>query len=212
VRTPLRFDLNGVSVEVDIPASAARDAIAARFDRCPPAPPGDADVSFVVRTGSGTGRPEGRGRPVYPWDVGEVTYFDGPRSLYISVGDHTRLLAEPASGRVEITTHAAMLDAAWLLARPLLTLPLVELLKWRGRFSLHAAGVVIADRALLLAGPSGSGKSTLALALARDRLDFMADDMVFLTQDGPGVRVHPFPEEVDVSVETAAWFCADALM
>jgi len=124
VRTPLRFDLNGVSVEVDIPASAARDAIAARFDRCPPAPPGDADVSFLVRTGSGTGRPEGRGRPVYPWDVGEVTYFDGPRSLYISVGDHTRLLAEPASGRVEITTHAAMLDAAWLLARPLLTLPL----------------------------------------------------------------------------------------
>ena len=79
-------------------------------------------------------------------------------------------------------SDAALRDA-WLLARPLLTLPLVEMLKWRGLYSVHAAGAASDGGAIVLPGPSGSGKSTLALALARHGLNYMADDMLF--RDAP---------------------------
>ena len=200
---PLAFDVHGVRVVVDVPDSAARTAIDARLARLRAPEPGDADIRFEIRTGRPVERPPGAGRPVYPWDVGEASWFDDAGLLFISAGDHTRLLAAPATGRVEITTNDVLLADAWLLARPLLTLPLVELLKWRGLYSLHAAGVAAGGRALLLAGASGSGKSTLSLALARAGLEFMADDMVFLEAGG---RVHPFPEQLDVSPEAAAWF------
>ena len=200
---PLEFDLHGVRVAVAVPAGATRTAIDARLDRMRAAEPGAADIRFEIRTGRPVERPSGAGRPVYPWDVGEASWFDDAGLLFISAGDHTRLLASPASGRVEITTDQVRLDDAWLLARPLLTLPLVEMLKWRGLYSLHAAGVAADGRALLLAGASGSGKSTLSLALARAGLDFIADDMVFLTAGG---RVQPFPEQIDVSPESASWF------
>ena len=59
---------------------------------------------------------------------------------------------------------------------------------------------------VLIAGGSGSGKTTLALALVRQGFGFLADDMVFLVPMGPGVRVLPFPEELDVSASTVALF------
>ncbi|HKP21948.1 MAG TPA: hypothetical protein VJT68_10550, partial [Thermoleophilaceae bacterium] len=71
---------------------------------------------------------------------------------------------------------------------------------------VHAAGAASDGRAIVLSGPTGSGKSTLALALARHGLDFMGDDMLFATRSDGGLRLHAFPEEVDVSPESAAWF------
>ena len=200
---PLEFEIHGVRLAVDVPDCAARTAIGDRLDRMRAVRARDADIRFEIRGVRAVERPSGAGRPVYPWDVGEASWFDAAGLLFISAGDHTRLLASPASGLVQITTDRLRLDDAWLLARPLLTLPLVELLKWRGLYSLHAAGVAAGGRALLLAGASGSGKSTLALALARGGLEFMSDDMVFLTADG---RVLSFPEQLDVSPEAAAWF------
>jgi energy-coupling factor transporter ATP-binding protein EcfA2 len=80
------------------------------------------------------------------------------------------------------------------------------MLKWRGLYSVHAAGAASDGRAVVLAGPSGSGKSTLALALARHGLDYMGDDMLFATHLDGKLLLHAFPEEVDVSPSSAAWF------
>jgi hypothetical protein len=201
----LEYDLHGVRLAVDAPAGPARDAIDARLARCRATAPASADI--VLRIGhEPVERPEGDSRPVYPWDPGEVSWFDDARLLYITVGEDVRLVARPAAGRVTAWASEAALRDAWLFARPLLTLPLVEMLKWRGLYSVHAAGAASDGRAVVVAGPSGSGKSTLALALARHGLDHMGDDMLFATHRDGALLLHAFPEEVDLSPSSAAWF------
>lgn len=57
---------------------------------------------------------------------------------------------------------------------------LLFLLSRTGRTPLHAAGVIVDDRLILLSGPSGSGKSTLALAASQSGLGVLSDDMIFV--------------------------------
>lgn len=49
---------------------------------------------------------------------------------------------------------------------------------------IHAAAVVIDDRAVLLAGASGAGKSTLAWGLIQRGADYLGEEHVFLDQSG----------------------------
>ena len=201
----LEYDLHGVRLAVEAPAGEARDAIDSRLARCRATAPAPADIE--VRIGSDpVERPAGDGRAIYPWEPGEVSWFDDAGVLFISVGEDVRLVAAPAAGRVSVWASEAALRDAWLFARPLLTLPLVEMLKWQGLYSVHGAGAASGGRAVVLPGPSGSGKSTLALALARHGLDYLGDDMLFATRRDGDLRLHAFPEEVDVSPSSAAWF------
>ncbi len=57
---------------------------------------------------------------------------------------------------------------------------LLFLLTRSGRPPVHAAAVMIGDRAVLLAGSSGSGKSSLALAAHRQGLDVLAEDTTYV--------------------------------
>ena len=54
---------------------------------------------------------------------------------------------------------------------------------------IHASGVAIGGRALLLLGDSGSGKTTTSLALAQRGWDLLADDLCFIYRDGPQTKV-----------------------
>jgi hypothetical protein len=207
--SPLSYDFHGLHLSVEVEDDGVRSAVADRlryFSADALSPP---DISFDLRMVSRASehlveRPSGSGRPVYDWEVGEVSYFDEPDLLYMTVADQARMLVSGQSGNAVASAIHDSPARAYLLSRPLMTLPLVELLKRRGLFSLHAAGLSLDGQALLLAGPSGSGKSTLAIALARAGLDFMSDDMVFIATEGG--RVHAFPDEADVSDRTAAWF------
>jgi hypothetical protein len=87
-----------------------------------------------------------------------------------------------------------------------LTILLVEILKRRGWYSLHAAGFSDNGRAVLIPGTSGAGKSTLSVALLRGRFDYLSDDMVFLRQFPDGMRVRGFVEDVDVNDQTICFF------
>lgn len=151
-------------------------------------------------------RPGGRGRPVYEPPEGEVTYFEAEDVLYIDYVDRVRVLCAAGGASVATSALASERDSLWLLSRPLFTLPLVELLKRRGLYSVHAAGLAADGQAILVAGGSGSGKSTLALALLRAGFEFLGDDMLFLARDADGIRVCSFPDEIDVADETLSWF------
>ena len=80
-------------------------------------------------------------------------------------------------------------------------------LRQRGRYLVHAAGVVDPQgRAWLLAGDSGSGKSTLAYALARTGWAVLGDDGVLVERDGSGLRAHPWRDPLRVSQQLADAF------
>jgi hypothetical protein len=204
------FGLHGLSLAVGgLPEAVA--AVGARLARLPSGSPGDGLRFDFVAAGEGEGLPErpAQGRPVYDPPGGEVLYWSGEDILYIGLGDRLAALAEPASGRARIAVRAPRPEDVWLLSHPLFTLPLAELAKRRGLFSLHAAGLSLGGRALVLPGTSGAGKSTLAVALAREGFGFLGDDTLFLALDGDrpgGLRLLAFPDEVDLTDESADFF------
>jgi hypothetical protein len=200
------YDLHGVSLEIAADDDAAGDALDQRLWYFRGTPVADPDLRFAFETVAAQEGGRAQGRPVYAWDMGDVLYADDGERLSIDVGTGARVRADVRRGRAVVTSLADLPDRAWLLSRPLLTLPLVETLKWRGLYSLHAAGAADGDGVILLPGPSGSGKSTLSLALARAGLGYLSDDMVFLSGGAEGLRVLAFPDEADVSADTAGWF------
>jgi hypothetical protein len=161
---------------------------------------------------AGAARPA-RGRPVYDPPGGTVLYDDAADTLWLELGPRLRAVCEPGRGRARLACAGSPEDIEgnlgndlWLLSHPLVTLPLVELLKRRGLFSLHAAGLCRDGRGLVLAGTSGAGKSTLTLALARAGFGFLGDDTLFLARRPEGLCLLAFPDEVDLTDETLSFF------
>lgn len=204
-----RYDFHGVAVQVDVEHDAVGEAIDGRLRHFRSTGGRGLGITFELRVASeGTPhtvtRPGGTGRPVYDAPAGEVTYFSDADALWIDIDGRVRILV--ADGCSRMSVRPAALEDVWLLSRPLFTIPFVELLKRCGLYSVHAAAVADRGRAVLLPGASGSGKSTLAVALARAGWQFMSDDMAFLSRDRGDLRVLAFPDEVDISDETAGWF------
>lgn len=218
------YDLHGVRLALDGPeaggagaapsvtaATAAITAIRSRLARFPQAA-GDPHLRFRLDAPGEPlpARPE-RGRTVYDPPAGEVLYDDSGEVLYLD-GGGPRALCQAAAGTARLWAGAApaagrSTDDLWLLSHPLFTIPLAEMLKRRGLFALHAAGLCRDGRALLLPGTSGAGKSTLSLALAREGFGFLGDDTVFLARrPGRPPRVLAFPDEVDLTEESLAFF------
>ena len=153
---------------------------------------GPCDVTFEIAAAAAHAfdRPAA-GRPVYDPPLGEVIYDDAADQLYIGYGPRLRVLCDPGRGRARASAAGMEEEDLWSLSHPLFTLPLVELLKRRGLYGLHAGGVCRDGRALLLPGTSGSGKSTLTLALARAGFGFLGDDTLFLAAPAGGGAAAP---------------------
>jgi hypothetical protein len=151
-------------------------------------------------------KPSGRGKPFYQLEGGEASYFEDEDLLYLCYGERVRVLCNPDSGVAYFSVLEPEIENLWLATHLLFTICLVEILKRRGLYSLHAGGFSENGKCLLIPGTSGAGKSTLTVASLRANFDYMSDDMVFLIGQPQGFRVLAFPEEVDVSEQTAAFF------
>lgn len=90
--------------------------------------------------------------------------------------DHGRVLISP-DGR-ELLCEPDPANAQWATIVAAQALPLAATL--RGLEVLHAAGVVVDGRAVLITGAAGAGKSSLAAALLRAGGQLLSDDAVAL--------------------------------
>lgn len=115
----------------------------------------------------------------------------------------SKIVVDPAEVRAEGTMARPRRDEtddrwpAW--REPVFTFALLELLRHRGLYHLHAAGVERGGAGVLLAGDTGSGKTTLTLLLARAGWRFLGDDAVLLrlTPERVEARALPMPFHVD---------------
>jgi hypothetical protein len=144
-------------------------------------------------------------RPVYDTPAGLVSYCPAGDGLVAAFGA-VHLRAWLGQGLARIWSRGYEAEARYLAAHPLTMIVLCELLKRRGRYSLHAGCVASGEQGALIAGPSGTGKSTLVLALAQMGLDFLSDDMVFLDGLEGQIDVHGFSDAIGVTSDTAARF------
>jgi len=151
-------------------------------------------------------RPQGAGRPFYEMPKGEACHFRETDEIYLSFGDGVRALCKLDSGRVLLSIVESEPRNLFVASHLVLTVLLVEILKRRGWYSLHAAAFSENGKAILIPGTSGAGKSTLSVALLRANFDFLTDDMVFLRQGSDGVVARGLVEDVDVSDQTIRFF------
>ena len=138
------------------------------------------------------------------WQWGDVEASDhGDRTCLTHRRADARLWV--SNGRLQRGTGYGRADAA--VRQELARVGAIIRLRQRGRYLVHAAGVVDPQgRAWLFAGDSGSGKSTLAYALARSGWTVLGDDGVLIERDGSGLRAHPWREPLRVSQQLADAF------
>jgi hypothetical protein len=207
----LRYDFHGVRLDVWTDDEGVADAIAERFADFATTDARPAEIDFTIELVDDPGahtvsRPRGRSRAVYDPPEGEVSYFDDTEILYIGVPETLRLECDTRRQTVHVSALRTQKQRDWFLSRPMLTIPLVELLKRRRLFNVHAACLGANGRGVLFAGASGSGKSTIALALLTSGFDFLGDDMVFLRNGNGDQRALAFPDAIDFTPSTAAFF------
>ena len=87
-----------------------------------------------------------------------------------------------------------------------LVLALSLLLREKGWFGLHAAGLVWRGNGVLLVGRSDSGKSTLAYSLVRRGWSYLTDDAVLVHQSGKEVVAVSFREDFGLDPESVRYF------
>jgi hypothetical protein len=200
-----QYALHGISFIIRAAAPVLSVLDARLRPLCVPSTDIDASgmLTFEFTSEAEVQRPTGDLRRVYEPMDGEVLYAVDEDVLYLDFGASLRARCEPTAGVTRVFAREPAHEL-WRLSHPILTLPLIEQLKRRGLYSLHAAGIARGGRALIIAGTSGAGKTTLALALARAGLDFLGDDLLFLQDASPTVVA--FPDEVDVTQTTARFF------
>lgn len=193
----MRREIHNVVVEVVCDAADAEELVARRLASFPVATDAP-DLTIELVTAGGTRFSAPRGCSiVHEAESGRVQYDEAHDELWLDYGNHGSAHCAPAAASATIVVDRGLEPWEWVATRPLLTLCLVELLKRRGLFALHAAAVSLDGHGVLIAGMSGSGKSTTSTALALAGWSFLGDDIVFLRKR-EGLELLAFADEIDV--------------
>ncbi|HEV3401931.1 MAG TPA: hypothetical protein VG078_08945, partial [Acidimicrobiales bacterium] len=203
-----RYDIHGAAVEVASADAALLQLLDGRLLPFATADAGSvAAVTFRFLTSPEGPPPRAAadvGRPVYDLRSGHVLYFEDGDVINVE-HEGVTMVADLGAGLVETWVGDADHRARWLATHPFFTLAILEVLKRRGLHSVHAAACAAdGGSVLLVPGQSGAGKTTLALALARAGLGLLGDDTVFLAERESTLQVLGFPDEVDVTDQTAS--------
>ncbi len=83
---------------------------------------------------------------------------------------------------------------------------LLELLKGRNMFPLHAAALELQGRGVLISGGHGSGKTTGLLSLLRAGYRYLADEHVLLRDTSAAQELLAAPMKIEVTDDTIAMF------
>jgi hypothetical protein len=88
----------------------------------------------------------------------------------------------------------------------LLLAPLMEMLKRRGYYGLHAAAVTKDGAGYLLPGGAGSGKTTLALGLIKQGFAYLADDKLLLRREDDAILALAFTRHFNIDPQISHYY------
>ena len=165
-----------------------------------------ADISVTMsqearQLSSGTGAPGGdRAETGLPYEV----IHDSGRLIadFFNAGvlviDGVRGRADGYLIRPE-TMPASLIEYLFHLA-------LIELLRRRGLYTIHATALEKHGLGVLIPGNSGRGKTTSFISLLRSGYRYLSDDHPLLRDAGDHVDLLPFPIKINVTEDTIAFF------
>jgi hypothetical protein len=85
-------------------------------------------------------------------------------------------------------------------------LALIELLRHRELYTIHATALEWQGRGILIPGNSGRGKTTTFISLLRAGYRYLSDDHPLIRDAGTHVELLPFPIKINVTEDTIAFF------
>jgi HPr Serine kinase C-terminal domain len=130
--------------------------------------------------------------------------FEHKDDFYLTDGA-SLLHLQPTQGRAEAQLAPSFGEKPVLLQRQFWAFGVLKLLRPRGFYSLHGAGIVSRHGVgLLLIGASGCGKSTLTLGLVRRGWEYLSDDALLLHQQPAGVEAFALRRHCYVDAAAAA--------
>lgn len=83
---------------------------------------------------------------------------------------------------------------------------LIELLRRKGLYTIHATALEKHGRGILIPGNSGRGKTTSFISLLRSGYRYLSDDHPLIRDAGAQVELLPFPIKINVTDATVAFF------
>lgn len=137
---------------------------------------------------------------LYDWNI--IKVYNNVSGRFMTVDKKARVNADLKQTIAAGFIEKDYLDSDWVISHFVFYPLWAQMMKERGLFPLHAAGLVKSGCCILLPGRSGSGKSTLSLQLVKDGYRLLSDDAVFLKDGGERVEAMSFPEEINVSEHT----------
>ncbi len=205
-----RFDLYGVTVSVRSESAALRSVVEALLGPFA-ADLGDGAPDFQCHlTSDKAALPPEMSIPpgLEPrhTEMGSSYYVCGERSFLTAEGGATGM-ADTERRRLVLHIPSDFLaDHAWCTQHNLLRLLLLELLRTRGIFPLHAAAAALGEVGVLVTAFGGGGKSTFSIALTRAGLHFLVDDVLLLRREGSEIAALYLPDEVELRPESLDFF------
>lgn len=206
-------DVHGVTLELKADLQDPLEALWPRLRRFPSGARGESDFTYRFRVGphaaipTNPDFPSAEARPVYDApEGGRVLYHEASDRLWMAFENRAVVACDFPAGRIDTFVARPLAENLWLASHPLFTLALLELMKRRGRFGVHAASVSRGRRGILIAGTSGAGKTTLTLTLLRAGLGFSGDDLCFLREKDGELCLLAFPDEIDVAERSLDFF------
>ncbi|MCE9629705.1 MAG: hypothetical protein K8S94_03160 [Planctomycetia bacterium] len=170
-----------LAISGDAGAAAIRPALA----RVETPAPGPADATLVVRSSADPAADP-------PFNAFATGANRGPDGSFALVSRSPSLVEGWYPGdrpRLELLASPAALAAGDLLAQP----AHVAIGSWiaaGGQFLMHAAGVALGDRGVLLVGAGGRGKTTTSLACSLAGFSFLGDDLCVVAPDASAAGRH----------------------
>lgn len=125
-------------------------------------------------------------------------FHEGPW-LSFQTKDGSVVRADVQAGRAWGHLSNELLEASRYIFTDLMLAPLMEMLKHRGFYGLHAAALTKEGRGYLFPGDAGSGKTTIALSLVRQGFQYLADDKVLLRKVGNGFAALAFTRRFNIN-------------
>ena len=150
---------------------------------------------------SGTGIPVG-GRPE---DELPYTVSQDCGRLIVDFRDAGRFVIDGAHGSAEgyLIKPQRMPPS---LIEYLFHLALIELLRRRELYTIHATALEMHGLGVLIPGNSGRGKTTSFISLLRSGYRYLSDDHPLIRDAGTHVELFPFPIKINVTEDTIAFF------
>ena len=155
--------------------------------------------SSARQLSSGTGAAVGDRRETgLPYEVIQ----DGGR-LIVDFHDAGVLVMDGLQGKADgYLIKPEAMDAN--LIEYLFHLALIELLRRRGLYTIHATALEKHGRGVLIPGSTGRGKTTSFISLLRSGYRYLSDDHPLIRDAGSHVEVLPFPIKINDSPSGAA--------